>query len=251
MKSATIQALNAINHSFYASPMAREFSDTRDHFWPGWARVVAAALPDQVAGHSVLDIGCGNGRFAAYLGTRWGNGFRYLGMDLSEPLLEIARGRNCGLKEIKFLNADFSRLCTEPKVYPGPYSLVAAFGVMHHIPSFEKRRLLLGALLDRLRPHGRLAVTFWRFGRLERFRRKALCWNEYNLHAAQPIETDDLEEGDYLLRWGSRGDMCRYCHFANDKEIEALIGSLKITCVDSYLSDGEDNELNQYLVIST
>jgi SAM-dependent methyltransferase len=250
MKPATIQALSAVNRSFYASPMAREFSDTRDHFWPGWTRVVAA-LPDEASRHCVLDIGCGNGRFAAYLATQWGHGFRYLGMDVSEPLLEIARGRYSGLKEINFVNADFSSLGTEPKAYPGPYSLIAAFGVIHHVPSFENRRLLLGALLDRLQPHGRLAVTFWRFGGLERFMRKALRWNEYNLYAAQAVDTDDLEEGDYLLRWGNRGDKCRYCHFANDKEIEALVNSLRIKCIDSYRSDGEDNELNQYLVIST
>jgi SAM-dependent methyltransferase len=250
MKTATILALHAINRRFYASSTAREFSDTRDHFWPGWAPVVGA-LPDDTSNRSVLDIGCGNGRFAAYLGTQWGNDFSYLGIDLSEPLLEVARGRTRGLKEISFLNADFSILCTDPRVCPGPFSLIATFGVMHHLPSFEKRRSLLSALLARLQPHGRLAVTFWRFGGLERFKRKVLSWNEYNLSAAQPIDTDDLEEGDYLLRWGKGGDTSRYCHFANDKEIEALINALKITGIESYLSDGEDNAFNQYLVIST
>jgi tRNA (uracil-5-)-methyltransferase TRM9 len=249
MKTETIQALNAINLSFYASEAASEFSDSRQLPWSGWARVLAG-LPQRPRGHAVLDVGCGNGRFAAYLTTQWVAGFRYTGVDFSDRLLTAARSRSYGLNEIDYHNINLLRLSEYGELFPGPYSLIVAFGVLHHVPSFEARRALVRALLDRLDPAGRLAITFWRFGLFERFSRRALSWTEYNQSASQPVDIDDLERGDTLLRWGNRDNACRYCHFADGQEIDTLVASLKMRVTDRYLSDGEDNQLNNYVLVS-
>jgi tRNA (uracil-5-)-methyltransferase TRM9 len=248
MRTSTIQALSAINRSFYLSEAAREFSDTRNYPWPGWSRVLSG-LPNDAKGGGVLDVGCGNGRFARYIQEILKNDFRYVGIDISDSLLDIARAQVPESERNSFANIDVSRLYTEPQLLPGPFSLIVAFGVLHHIPSLDGRRELLSALLRRLTPDGRLAITFWRFGNLPRFSRKVVSWAEYNQTAAQPVDENDLEEGDYLLRWGSGQDSYRYCHLANDKEIDALINSLNVKTLDHFLSDGEDHQLNQYAVL--
>jgi hypothetical protein len=73
-------------------------------------------------------------------------------------------------------------------------------------------------------------------------------WHAYNRDAAEPIDVDDLEEGDFLMRWGEQNDYVRYCHFSNEEEIDTLLHSLNAPFIDRFVSDGEDNSLNQYLV---
>jgi len=249
MKLETIEALKAVTAAFYDSSTALEFSDSRDHFWPGWSGVVER-LPKTRAKLSVLDVGCGNGRFAKFLATAWPGSISYSGIDNSATLLEIAGATMRPPRSFSFYHADLFDLCTDPGRFSGPFTLIAAFGVFHHVPSFERRRALLGALCSRLQPGGRLAITFWQFGDRERFRRKFVDWHEYNRRHDHPIAVEDLEEGDYLLRWGKTERYFRYCHFATDPEIEALIKPLHITSVDHFRADGEDNDLNYYLVIT-
>ena len=62
MDTETINRLNAINHAFYAT-VADDFDQTRGTAWPGWKRL----LPYLTTPLSVLDVGCGNARFALFL----------------------------------------------------------------------------------------------------------------------------------------------------------------------------------------
>jgi SAM-dependent methyltransferase len=62
MDTETINRLNAINRAFYAT-VADDFDQTRGTAWPGWQRL----LPYLSTPLSVLDIGCGNARFALFL----------------------------------------------------------------------------------------------------------------------------------------------------------------------------------------
>ena len=68
MDPATANALRALNRRFYEE-RAREFSDSRNAPWPGWLRL-APHLRELAEGGraiSLLDAGCGNGRFAHFL----------------------------------------------------------------------------------------------------------------------------------------------------------------------------------------
>lgn len=63
MDTKTINHLNAINRAFYAT-VANDFDQTRGTAWPGWKRL----QPYLTLPLSVLDVGCGNARFALFLG---------------------------------------------------------------------------------------------------------------------------------------------------------------------------------------
>lgn len=62
MNTQTIQRLNAINREFYQIT-AHEFDQTRGTAWPGWERLLPYLRPPL----TVLDVGCGNGRFGLFL----------------------------------------------------------------------------------------------------------------------------------------------------------------------------------------
>ncbi len=247
MKSTTRRRIHEINRSFYTSAAAADFSATRERPWPGWDRVLKL-LPYDSSKPSVLDVGCGNGRFATYLAERWHRPIRYLGVDVSGPLLDIARSRSLDSSRFEFDAIDFLSPRFSSFLARRTFTLIVLFGVMHHIPGFKQRRDFLSSLVQRLTDDGLLVVTFWRFGAFPRFQQKTVPWRAYNQNAAKPIDPDDLEEGDFLMRWSKQKGYVRYCHFSNEEEIDALLQSLNAPCTGRFLSDGEDNCLNQYLL---
>lgn len=247
MKRETVLALNALNQAFYAA-IAPEWSESRRHAWPGFERVWAlarACVPSPRA-LRVLDVGAGDGRFAAFLEAQRpaAEPYAYLGIDASERLLDHARQRGLG-DRVRFECADFLR---DERALPRErFELVALFGVLHHVPGFERRRQLLADLAQRIAPGGVLAITFWRLDRDPRFEKRVRSFTDYNRHAAEPIDEADLEPGDTLLAWGDQSAL-RYCHFPDARETEALIAATGLPVVDRFEADGRGDALNEYVV---
>src|ERR1041385_2792269 len=63
-------------------------------------RAMAALAP--APGERIIDIGCGSGETSLELARAVGVGGSILGVDLSEPLLEIARRRAAGVEGLDF-----------------------------------------------------------------------------------------------------------------------------------------------------
>lgn len=242
MDPETQHALGAINRRFYARE-ARAFSETRSAPWPGWEPLAAAPLPPP---RSVLDVGCGNARLVDFLDRRWPEPFPYVGCDASDALLARARERTAARPATELVACD---LLAEPDTAlpRGPFSLVTLFGVLHHIPGADARGALLRTLAERVAPAGVLAVAFWRFAELERFRRRLLPWPEYNASAAEPVALGELEPGDHLLRWGEAEGSVRYCHFVDDAERARLLADLPLVETARYSADGKSGDLNLYV----
>src|SRR5690349_13038237 len=89
MDAAAIQRLNAINREFYRT-VADEFDTTRGKAWPGWMRLLpAVGHPSEL---SVLDAGCGNGRFGVFLSQNLPRTtIHYHGIDNNAALIDHAR----------------------------------------------------------------------------------------------------------------------------------------------------------------
>src|SRR5690242_4100695 len=103
MDAKTIARLNQINREFYRIT-AEDFDQTRGESWPGWERL----LPYLQTPLSVLDVGCGNGRFGVFLRENFVGAslINYHGIDSNPALLEQARaaldslpGLNASLEE--------------------------------------------------------------------------------------------------------------------------------------------------------
>lgn len=105
--------------------------------------------PQDFEGKTVLDVGCGMGRFAEVV-TRWGA--RVVGIDLSSAV-EVA-ARNLSDREFIAVQADVFSLPFAPETFDCVYSM----GVLHHTPDCEQA---VKVLPQYVKPGGLLAVWLY------------------------------------------------------------------------------------------
>jgi SAM-dependent methyltransferase len=111
----------------------------------------AAVRPGEI----VLDVGCGYGATAMVLARAVGPTGRVIGLDVSAPMLRLARARAVGIANIGWIEADAATYAFEP----GSVDLVfSRFGVMF----FGDPVAAFANLRRALRPNGRLAFACWR-----------------------------------------------------------------------------------------
>ncbi len=250
MDEQTLRSLNAINRIFY-SANAAEFDQSRSAPWPGWVRLLPHIQKIRgeaaAATFRLLDVGCGNARFGAFLADRLPPGeIHYCGIDSSPLLISRARERALPFAGVEFRQTDLVEAGNDfPK---GPFSLIGLFGILHHVPGHTHRRDLLQRLGERLAPGGVLALTTWQFEAFTRFQNRLIPWREYNRTAADPIDTAQLEPGDHLLPWGDGGSAHRYCHFTSEDDTRKLLEELSFEVIESYAADGREGNLNRYFI---
>ncbi len=231
MNDATIKRLNQINREFYATTAA-SFDETRQQPWPGWERL----LPYLSAPLTVLDVGCGNGRFGLFLAKTLGAAVAYTGVDNSAALLERAHTTLANTElDYTLINQDI----VETPLDQGDFDLVVLFGVLHHLPGADQRRVFMHQLAERVALGGYLAFAAWRFYDFERFRQRVIPWPD----------DFDVETHDYLLDWQRDVRAIRYCHFVDDAEHDALIAATGLTSIITYRADGRTNTINRYSIL--
>jgi SAM-dependent methyltransferase len=232
LRTETARALRAVNRRFYHE-RAAEFSLSRERPWSGWSQILDRArsfLPDRPR---VLDVGCGNGRFARFLEDRLGTAFDYCGVDESPLSLADAKRR---LPHREFLDGDFLEALPE-----GRFDLVALFGVLHHVPGRENRTALLTDLSARLSTSGILTFSLWRFDRSPRLRKKIVPWEEFRARTGLEVDLPDLESGDHILTWGGDPPAYRYCHAMSDEEEAEIEAALPLDLVLKFDAGAEPN----------
>jgi SAM-dependent methyltransferase len=106
------------------------------------------------SGESVLDVGCGAGTTTLALAGSVGAGGRVVGVDISAPLLAVARRRAGAMANVTFVQADAQT--TAP---PGaPFDAVfSRFGLMF----FDQPEAAFANLHQATSPGGRLAFVCW------------------------------------------------------------------------------------------
>lgn len=106
-------------------------------------------------GERVLDIGCGCGQTSLELAQRVGPAGQVSGVDISEPMLEVARRRGGAAANVSFLASD-----AQTQVFPpGGFDLAfSRFGVMF----FDDPTAAFRNIAAALTPGGRLAFVCWR-----------------------------------------------------------------------------------------
>ncbi len=258
----TRRQLLSLNTDFYLAHAAA-FDASRGHQpWPGWQRLLEW-LPCPKAGSgaetllSVLDVGCGNARLASFLAAA-GFSLNYVGVDSNAALLRAARHRLApeSTGRVELAQADFLATDSPGESLPeGPFAFVALFGVLHHVPGRDWRLGLLRALAERTRPGGLLALAAWQFAGRDRFARRTVPWRELGPVLGEQVDTQQLEAGDVLLRFGPDPDLPpRYCHQVADAELDCVEANLsqlglELQGVGDFRADGSEGDLNRYLVL--
>lgn len=120
---------------------------------------IGAAVLDALEvqpGQAIVDVGCGAGASALALAAKTGPSGRVVGVDVSAPLLALARGRPVapGSGALAFLEAD-----AQIADLPGPFDrLHSRFGVMF----FDDPERAFANLHRAMAAKGRLAFACWR-----------------------------------------------------------------------------------------
>jgi len=211
MNAQLQERLLTINREFYAR-FAQEFAGTRtvEH------ANLSAIMPYLSNGVKLLDIGCGSGRAAERL-DREQLAVDYLGVDVTPSFVDSARSRAARLARVRaeFQLLDITREgWAESLSARAPFDVALAAAVLHHIPGFELRCAVLGAVRSLLRPGGILVLSNWQFQYDPRILKKVIAWERLD------IDARGLEEGDTLIDWRRGGDGYRFCHALTLAEVE-------------------------------
>ena len=233
MDSATAARLIELNKDFYTR-FSDSFSVTRYRLQPGVRRVLDRLRGDE----SILDLGCGNGELARELAKRGHRG-PYLGVDFSRPLLRKAESQPDGFSA-RFLEADLTGLSTIGEQFSDHWSLIIAFAVLHHIPSYELRSNMLKDVRKLLKTDGKFALSNWQFLNSEKLRARIQPWE------AAAVPSSDVDSGDYLLDWRDGGKGLRYVHYFDEEELRELAEASGFQITEKFYSDGEGGRLGLY-----
>ena len=251
MDTTLIRRLNELNRQFYQQ-VAPSFSSSRSYYWQGWNKLVPylqelqPATEDQV---NILDVGCGNGRFGAFMAGQLPElNFRYFGLDNSSELLKIAKAHEI----MNYIEAHFLELDLVESLLEGNFrsklktfrpNFITALGLIHHIPSHQLRQQFLIQLAEVLQPNGFLVFTTWNFLENNRFKKKIKDPNLFDL------DPDELEEHDVILDWQRGETAYRYCHYTDQKELDKLVEATELKKISQFRADGKSGKLNTYTVL--
>src|SRR5436190_12458234 len=134
---------------------ADRYDDPANSFWARFGRSTIERLGLRPGEH-VLDVCCGSGASAVPAAESVAPGGSVIGVDLSENLLRLARGKahSLGLKNIEFRSADMLAL-----PFPDQHFdvVVCVFGVFF-VPDMASA---VRSLWRVLRRGGKLAITTW------------------------------------------------------------------------------------------
>ncbi|MEJ2532771.1 MAG: methyltransferase domain-containing protein [Halioglobus sp.] len=151
---------NAEQIEYWNGEAGRRWAE-HDHVMERLLRPITDALLDHadLTGCTrALDVGCGGGSQTMLLGEKLGGSARILGVDISEPMLQVARGkvaqRQPGQASVEFLQADAASHAFEPGAFD---LLFSRFGVMFFDDPVSAFTNLRGALAK----GARLAFCCW------------------------------------------------------------------------------------------
>jgi 2-polyprenyl-3-methyl-5-hydroxy-6-metoxy-1,4-benzoquinol methylase len=243
MRSEVQQQLLELNRRFYAT-VAEEFDRTRQGIPEGMrrlARLLSERLPSPAR---VLDVGCGNGRFARALAEAGVVG-RYAGLDADGRLLALAMEQTTGRLEglsCRFAPADLAQPEWVKAATEAPYDAVVSLAVLHHFPGRALRQRLVQEMASLLAPRGLLTLSTWQFLSAPRFLERTLPWSEVGLSEA------DVEPGDALLPWNQGVHAVRYVHHLDLTELEELLAVCGLHIIERFRADGKEGNLNLFVV---
>jgi SAM-dependent methyltransferase len=141
---------------FWNEKAGRDWTQLQERMDRNLSRVHTAIMDFAAPkpGQAVLDIGCGTGTTSLALADAVGSTGRVFGVDISQPMLALAKSRAAGRDSLVFEMADASVQAFAPE-----YDLLfSRFGVMF----FDDPITAFANLHRALKPGGRLAFVCWR-----------------------------------------------------------------------------------------
>lgn len=131
--------------------LIRESREQEEH-----CRTLLGAL-NLKPGHTVCDMGCGNGFYSLEIAALIGDKGRVLAVDVQPEMLHLLklRAKKAGVTNIEPIQGTLA----DPKLPAGEVDLILLVDVYHE---FSHPEQMLAAMRQSLKPHGRLALVEFR-----------------------------------------------------------------------------------------
>ncbi len=237
-----------LNNQFYQT-FAPSFSATRYSVQPGVKKVVDEYFLNKTnpPGHTVLDLGCGNGNLAHYLDKNHYCG-NYLGVDGSSELLKFSGEKSPSTHFIPIFQVlDLTSPDWASQLPDLKYDPIVSFAVFHHIPG-DDLRLDIYRKINKLLPRGGLFIhSNWQFMNSQKLSKRIIPWEKIGLSSSQ------VDPGDALLDWRAEDGKTgyRYVHNFSEEELRNYALQANFRVLDSFYSDGSSGNLALYQVWQT
>lgn len=169
---------------YWNSPVGDEWARHADGIDRMLAALTQAAFDvlQLRSGESMLDIGCGGGATTLKAADFVGASGRAVGVDISRPLLDLARERLVGRRNVEFVEADAGASAIPGSPFDAAFS---RFGVMF----FDEPTAAFANVRNAMARGGRLVFASWR-PFVENL------WSAEPLAALTPILKEPLQPAD-------------------------------------------------------
>lgn len=135
---------------------------------------------------AILDIGAGTGLLSALLIRKYPDASLTL-VDLSEPMLSIARERFSGRKDMRYIAGDYCHMD-----FAGRYDIICSALSIHHLEHEAKRRLY-EKIFEALQPGGILVNADQVLGETPAINERYMAyWDEFLVPCPLPKEEKNL-----------------------------------------------------------
>lgn len=254
MREPVRQRLLELNRDFYAQ-VAEPFDATRQQATPGLAAILPyfEEKPKDLPGFgkagrsarlTVLDVGCGNGRFARLLDAQ-GIVCDYTGVDGSADLLQLAEASTGDLANVScnFVRGDLSNPAWAANLGDNRWNRLLCAATIQHLPGYDLRLRVTRDFAQLC--NGTIVLSFWQFLSSERFRNRLIDWSSIGLATA------DVDGGDALLPWKQGVEAIRYVHQVDEDELQRLAGDAGLAIRHTFRADGKEGNLNLYAILQS
>lgn len=196
-------------------PFAQTFSESRrDHPWPELTAIITDMQQSGIV--SILDVGCGNGRFLEEAEKLGYIPERYLGTDSSIGMIEEAQRLH---PDGDFLQIDMTDIDILEGKY-GAYDGILFLASYHHLIDREARIKTLEKTKKLLAPEGKIYMTNW------------------NLLEQPRYAKSHLGNGEFSIKIG---EYSRYYHGFTLGELEELFDEASLHIVEHRIFEGGRN----------
>lgn len=190
--------------------IAKEFSNTRKLFWPEWS--FFSRFLDNFSNKekiSILDVGCGNGRFLKFLQEIKHLNFYYQGFDISKKLLEEAQK---SFPEVSFTKGNMTSLPYQDN----SFDILASIASFHHLKNIDERKNTLKEFYRVLKPNGILLIMVWNLWHNDKYQQQK--------EDAQALFDSGQSESsqDFNITWGKE-KINRYYYAFQLEELKNLL----------------------------
>ncbi len=198
---------------------ATTFSNSRKNlYWPELDYIIRDMM--QYTPYSMLDIGCGNGRFLTEITNYELRITNYLGIDSSEGMIMEARKLH---PDHHFDICSMLALQTLQHSNTPTFDSLLFLASFHHLESRTERIQVLQDISKLLAPNGRIYMTNW------------------NLRDQTKYETSHRWDGDYDIKIGAYS---RYYHGFTLDELSGLFEETGYQIIENRVSEGGRNFLS-------